>query len=252
MSFSLDREVLIRARRALVFQFFTDSARFAQWWGAGSSIEPREGGAVRIRYPNGVLAGGVVRALEPPTRVVFTYGYEDPSKPIAWGASLVTVTFAEEPHGTRVKLVHEVDSAPVRDAHVPGWRYQLAVFANVAAAAHAEGLEPLLDRYFEAWSEPDAERRRSLVEATCAPDVQVRDGFACVEGREELLEHLQALRAHAPGTLRRAGPVRQCQGTALVDWVVDGPRPGAGTNVVTLTPAGTVGAVVGFWGNGPR
>lgn len=59
----LDRTVLIRATRATVVRHFTDSARFAAWWGTGSSIDARPGGAVLIRYPNGVEAGGEVVAV---------------------------------------------------------------------------------------------------------------------------------------------------------------------------------------------
>ena len=47
----LDRTIEIRAARATVFRFFTESARWARWWGAGSTIEPVVGGAVRIVYP---------------------------------------------------------------------------------------------------------------------------------------------------------------------------------------------------------
>src|SRR5438477_11800544 len=50
----LERTVLIRARARTVFRYFTDSERFAAWWGAGSAIEARPGGPVRIRYPSGV------------------------------------------------------------------------------------------------------------------------------------------------------------------------------------------------------
>ncbi|HLQ39186.1 MAG TPA: SRPBCC domain-containing protein, partial [Planctomycetota bacterium] len=69
----LDRDVLIRADRALVFRYFTDSERWARWWGAGSTIEPRPGGALLIRYPEGTTARGEVVELEAPARIVFTY-----------------------------------------------------------------------------------------------------------------------------------------------------------------------------------
>jgi uncharacterized protein YndB with AHSA1/START domain len=60
----LDRTLLIRARRETVFRFFTDSARWASWWGEGSSIDPRPGGAVVIRYPGAVEARGETLALK--------------------------------------------------------------------------------------------------------------------------------------------------------------------------------------------
>ncbi len=38
---ALERSVLICATRRTVFSYFTDNRRFADWWGEGSSIEPR-------------------------------------------------------------------------------------------------------------------------------------------------------------------------------------------------------------------
>ena len=56
----LDRTVTIGAAPETVFRFFTDSKRWAAWWGAGSSIDATPGGAMVIRYPNGVEAWRVV------------------------------------------------------------------------------------------------------------------------------------------------------------------------------------------------
>jgi uncharacterized protein YndB with AHSA1/START domain len=131
LDFVLDRVVNIRARRETVFRYFTDSARFAAWWGAGSSIEPRPGGRVAIRFPNGIEAGGEVLEILPPERIVFSYGFAS-GQPLPIGASRVTVTLEQAPDGTLVRLRHELPNAEVRDEHVQGWRYQLALFANVA------------------------------------------------------------------------------------------------------------------------
>jgi hypothetical protein len=62
---TLERSVLIHAERATVFRYFTDSARFARWWGEGSSIDARPGGAMRIRYPNGIEASVIRRDGKP-------------------------------------------------------------------------------------------------------------------------------------------------------------------------------------------
>ena len=84
----LERTVVIRARRETVFRYFTDSDRFAAWWGEGSTIDARPGGALRIRHPNGALASGEVVEIVPPRLVVFTYGYEDPARPGSGTAAL--------------------------------------------------------------------------------------------------------------------------------------------------------------------
>jgi len=247
---TLDRTVLIRARRAVVFRYFSDSARWADWWGAGSTIDPRPGGAVRIRYPNGIEAGGEVLEIDPPRRIVFSFGYAS-GQPIPLGASRVTVTLDEEPAGTRLHLSHAFGDAAVRDHHVQGWRYQLAVFANVVADAGHSGAEAVVDDWFAAWSEIDASRRTALLAARAAPGVRFRDRFSLVEGLDELEPHLAAAQTFMPGvSLTRAGEVRSCQGTALADWIARGPdgaELGRGTNVFVLDADGRIEDVVGLW-----
>ncbi len=247
---ALDRTVTIRAPREGVFRYFTDTRRFAAWWGAGSSIEPRPGGAVRIRYPNGVEAAGEVVEIEPPERIVFTYGYPS-GEPIPPGASRVTVRLRDDDGGTRLELRHEFAEAAVRDHHVQGWRYQLAVFANVVSdETHAAAAERI-DAWFAIWSEPDAATRRRVLEAQVTPDVSFRDRYSCTHGLDDLDAHLAAVAQFFPGVrLERAGEVRHCQAEALADWVAraaDGAERGRGTNAFRFAPDGRIAAVVGFW-----
>jgi hypothetical protein len=133
---------------------------------------------------------------------------------------------------------------------VPGWRYQLALFANVAARDQHADLAGIVDRYFEAWSEPDGVQRQATIAALATEDLTFKDAFGCTAGRDDLLAHIAAVQLHMPGTrLTREGEVRQCQGTAIVDWVArtaDGQARGQGTNVFALSPDGRVAQVVGF------
>lgn len=246
----LDRTVTIAARRETVFRYFSDSERFAAWWGAGSRIEPRAGGAVLIRFPNGVVAGGEVVEIVPVERVVFTYGFES-GQPIAVGASRVTITLEESAQGTVLRLRHELPTAEARDAHVQGWRYQLAVFANVVAREAHAGADGLVDRFFAAWTETDAARRRAELAAVAVDDLLFRDPFSCTRGIDDLAAHIAAAQVHMPGMrLERRGEVRQCQGTALAEWVAvgaDGAERGRGADVFELAPDGRIARAVGLW-----
>jgi uncharacterized protein YndB with AHSA1/START domain len=248
-SFRIDRIVSIRARRATVFRYFTDSERFAAWWGAGSSIEAKPGGKVEIQYPNGVTAGGEVIEVVPNERIVFTYGYDDPAKPIVRGGSRVSITLEDDRGGTLVRLVHHVDTAVARDSHVPGWRFQLSVFANVVANEIVPDVTVLVDRFFALWSEPDASVRASTLDELVTDDISFRDAFASIAGRVDLAAHIEASRMHMPGvTLARDGTPLYCQGTALVDWTAAGPNGtsiGRGTNCIELAE-GRIAGVTGF------
>jgi uncharacterized protein YndB with AHSA1/START domain len=242
---------VIAARRETVFRFFTDSQRFAAWWGEGSRIDPRPGGAVVIRYPNGVVAGGEVIEIVPPERIVFTFGYES-AQPFASGGSRVAIVLAPVEAGTRLSLRHELPSAAARDAHVQGWRFQLALFANVAAKDEHPALDALADRFFALWAQTDAAVRRAELAALALESLSFRDPYSCTQGLDDLDAQIAAAQRFMPGVvLERSGTARHCQGTALVDWVAKGANGvlrGMGTNVFELAPDGRIARVTGLWG----
>jgi uncharacterized protein YndB with AHSA1/START domain len=250
LDFVLDRTVTIAARRETVFRYFTDSERFAAWWGKGSRIEPVPGGAVQIRFPNAIVAGGEVVEIVPPERIVFSYGFES-GQPIPIGASRVTITLEETARGTLVRLRHELPSAEVRDEHVQGWRYQLALFANVVAKEAHAGIGTLADRFFACWNETDAAKRRAELQALASEELAFRDPYSCTSGIDDLSAHIAASQRFMPGVvLERQGEARSCQGTALVAWIVrgaDGNERAKGTNVFELTHDGRIARVTGFW-----
>jgi hypothetical protein len=203
-----------------------------------------------IRHPNAVEASGEVMEVVPPERIVFTYGYESgPASPP--GSSRVTITLDQCAQGTRLRLTHEFPGAAGRDEHEQGWRYQLAVFGNVVAdAAHAD-VAGTVDRWLAAWSEPDKARRDGAMTALTDDDVSVQDRFSLLDGRADLLTHLDAVQQFMPGlTLRREGGIRHCQGTVLADWIATnaaGQEKSRGTNVFELDGSGRIASVVGFW-----
>ena len=51
----VERTIAIHAAPGTVFRFFTDSTRWATWWGTGSTIDARPGGRLLIRYPDGTI-----------------------------------------------------------------------------------------------------------------------------------------------------------------------------------------------------
>jgi uncharacterized protein YndB with AHSA1/START domain len=251
---TLDRTISICARRETVFRYFTDSARFARWWGEGSQIDARKGGAVLIRFPGGnPIVRGKVLEVDPPRRIEFTYLLEGAAQGGAKepGDSLVTITLDETEQGTRLHLRHAFASAKLRDQHVQGWRHQLAVFSKVVNEEQHNGLTGRVDAFLRAFGNPDGQTRRSLMESCATPGVVFRDAFSATEGIEDMLANLDAVQIFMPGiTLERAGDVRLSQGTAIVPWVAkksDGEPAGRGTNVFDLAPDGRIARVVGFW-----
>ncbi|MEO6238290.1 MAG: SRPBCC domain-containing protein [Vicinamibacterales bacterium] len=246
----LDRTILIEAPPGAVFKHFTDPARWAAWWGVGSTIDARPGGAVFIRYPDGTEVSGAVVEVTPPSHIVFTYGYVKGS-PIAAGASRVTIRLEPVMRGTRLHLLHAFAEAAVRDQHVQGWRYQLSLFANVVADETHGDPAVLVDAWFAAWAEPHEDARNASLRAIATDEVRMRDRFSSIDGLTDLSLHIGAAQRFMPGMrLQRQGDARHCQGTVIAAWSAAGPDGaprGQGTNVFTLGPDGRIESVTGFW-----
>jgi len=246
------RTIEIAAPRELVFRYFTDSERFARWWGQGSSVDPRPGGTVRICYPGGQVASGHFKEIVAPERVVFSYGYEGDRQPIPPGATTVSVFLEEVPAGTRVTLRHAgLPSEEMAREHTQGWRYQLSLFSRtVGAELHADA-GAMADRWFAAWGETDPAKRRELLEACAAPGITFHDPFSALSGYEDLDSHIAAAQHFMRGSsTHRVGEPVVSHGDALVRWEMrtpDGQVGGRGANAVTFAPDGRLVRVVGFW-----
>src|SRR6185503_9482469 len=173
--------ILINASRETVFGYFTDSTRWARWWGQGSTIDARRGGAVQIVHPGGVQVAGEILEIDPPARLVFTYGYVS-GAPMPVGASVVTIQLEDDRQGTRLNLSHAFADETARDEMAQGWRFQLSLFGNLVTNDLHSGAGPTVDGWFAAWSEPDTARREALLDRIATADVRFRDRFSLIDG----------------------------------------------------------------------
>jgi len=239
LAYQLDRAVVIHAAPETVFRFFTDSARWAKWWGAGSTIDSRIGGKVSILHPGGVEVSGEVLEIKPPERIVFTYGYAS-GKPMPVGSSRVTIRLEPVPSGTRLNLTHEFAEAAPRDEHIQGWRFQLSLFSNVVANEVYANAASVVDDWFAAWIISDEQARQTALSKIVTPGIQFRDRFSLLDGIDDLTSHIGASLRFMPGfRLKRKGDVRHCQGTVLADWIAIGPdglEKMSGTSVFGFAP----------------
>jgi uncharacterized protein YndB with AHSA1/START domain len=249
LPYEVERTVRMAASPETVFGHFTDPARWAAWWGAGSTIDARPGGALLIRYPNAVEAVGAVESVDPPHRIVFTMGYPS-GTPFPPGASRVTVTVDADGDATRLHLAHALADPDARDQFVQGWRYQLSLLANlVLDAAYADGAWRI-DEWFTAFSERDEAARAERIRRLAAPSVEYRDRYSAVAGVDDLIAQAGAMHRFIPGfSVSRAGAVRHRQGALLADWTQsapDGTPLGQGAAVIELAAGGRVSRVTMF------
>ena len=121
----LEVSVHIAARLETVFPYFTDPARYVQWMGSYATLDPVPGGAYRVSMRDGVEAVGEFVEVDPPHRIVFTWGWSH-DRAVAPGSTRVVVTFEEEDGGTRVVLRHhDLPDDEQREHHAKGWETYL-------------------------------------------------------------------------------------------------------------------------------
>lgn len=115
----------VAATPETVFRYFTDPARYVRWMGSAATLEPVPGGQYRVRMRDGVEAAGQFTDVEPPHRVVFTWGWthDDAVPP---GSTRVEVTLQPSAGGTWVVLRHcDLPGDAQRDHHRSGWELYL-------------------------------------------------------------------------------------------------------------------------------
>ncbi|MEO8624680.1 MAG: SRPBCC domain-containing protein [bacterium] len=129
----------IRASRERVFSAWTEPDELAGWWRMRedgwsfslASIDLRVGGRYRLGMtaPDGTLhvAVGEYRDIERPSRLAFTWNWENPADDV--GDTLVTIELREAgEHVTELVLTHERFTDPARAAsHERGWTQLFAL-----------------------------------------------------------------------------------------------------------------------------
>ena len=68
--------VTIEAEPEVVFPFFTDPGKIVNWMGERARLSPEPGGIHRVELPVGFTALGEFVEVDPPRRVVFSWGWE--------------------------------------------------------------------------------------------------------------------------------------------------------------------------------
>lgn len=128
----IEHEIHISASPETVFAFFTDPDQHIRWMGLQATLDPTPGGIYRVQYDHATALGEFV-TVEPPHRIVFTWGFID-NHEVPGSSSTVEVTLVAERGGTTVRLAHTGLPHPALSPHDQGWRGHLAQLATSAAA----------------------------------------------------------------------------------------------------------------------
>jgi uncharacterized protein YndB with AHSA1/START domain len=124
--------VRIAATPDVVFAYFTDPALAVRWIADAALLDARPGGTFSLDVRGNPARGEYVE-VDPPHRVVFTWGIEGRAD-FAPGSSTVEVVLQPDGDETVVTLTHSnLPTEDHRRSHDAGWTEFLGLLAQVAA-----------------------------------------------------------------------------------------------------------------------
>jgi uncharacterized protein YndB with AHSA1/START domain len=141
------REVMIEASLETVWELLTDPDRATLWMGQRATFDVRPGGSYRVEVLPGQVASGEFVDVDPPRRLVHTWGWEaGRGSSVPPGSTTVQYELLPSGEGTLLRLTHrDLPGAEAAGGHAHGWDHYLDRLATVAGG-HDPGADPWLDR----------------------------------------------------------------------------------------------------------
>jgi uncharacterized protein YndB with AHSA1/START domain len=145
-STTVEREVAIAASPETVWEFLVDPDKMTRWMGEAATFEQRPGGRYRVGVIPGHTASGEVVELDPPHRLVFTWGWEKESGSVVEpGSTTIEIELVPQGDGTLLHFTHrDLPSVEATQSHAHGWDHYLERLVS-AAGGSDPGRDPWLD-----------------------------------------------------------------------------------------------------------
>lgn len=103
-----------------VWRSLIEPERLEKWLGK-ATVDPRQGGSLRIDFDDKIWAGGEILGYDPPNLLEFEWGEMGES-------SVVRFDLRETDTGTHLTLTHSKQSKKMAAGTAPGWHAHLDVF----------------------------------------------------------------------------------------------------------------------------
>lgn len=143
---SIERELEIAASPETVWELLTDPAESTRWMGLSASFDLRPGGTYRVEVIPGNVALGEFVEIDPPRRLVYTWGWEPgASSTVAPGSTTIEFDLTATPTGTHLRFRHsDLPTADSAEQHGHGWDHYLGRL-SLAATGGRPGVDPWID-----------------------------------------------------------------------------------------------------------
>jgi uncharacterized protein YndB with AHSA1/START domain len=142
-SIAVEREVVIAASPETVWELLVDPEQAQRWMGQSATFELRPGGRYRVEVIPGHTASGEFVEIDPPRRLVHTWGWErDDGSSVAPGSTTVEYELVPNGEGTLLRFSHRnLPGSEASAPHAHGWDHYLERLAAVAAGGNP-GIDP--------------------------------------------------------------------------------------------------------------
>jgi hypothetical protein len=111
-----------------------------EWIGTEATLDPRPGGVCRINPTGHAVMSGQFLEVDPPHRIVFTWGWETSLYSTPPQSTVVEVSLTREGEETVVRLAHRGLRTGAAAFHRTGWAHYLPRLAQIA-----DGDQPTTD-----------------------------------------------------------------------------------------------------------
>src|SRR5262245_26486896 len=138
----IERELAIDAHPETVWELLTDPHQMMLWMGQAASFDLRPGGRYRVEVIPGHVASGEFVTIEPPRRLIYTWGWEAGSSAVPPGSRTVVFELERRGDGTLLRFTHrDLPTAAAVASHTHGWEHYLPRLVARGAGADP-GVDP--------------------------------------------------------------------------------------------------------------
>ena len=136
---SVAKEIDIVARPDTIWELLSNPDEATRWMGLSAAFDLRTGGGYRVEVLPGLFASGEFLEIDPPRRLVHTWGWEVAGGgPVLPGSTLVVWELLDDGERTRLRLSHrDLPSLATAGSHARGWTHYLGRLAAIAVGGNA-------------------------------------------------------------------------------------------------------------------
>ncbi|MCD2440984.1 SRPBCC domain-containing protein [Agromyces sp. SYSU K20354] len=119
----VQQRLTIHAPADVVFRLLTEADGLMRWMAVEAVAEAWPGGELRWTHQNGATVVGRFLELDPPRRIVFSYGWEGGLMGLPPESSIVEILLEDAGSDTHLALSHRYVPDESAELHRHGWEH---------------------------------------------------------------------------------------------------------------------------------